>query len=61
MPPPQCKIYPLDWNKLAELKKQIKDLLKDNNVKVSDSSYVAPILLLKRRKDSYIYVLIIVR
>ena len=42
MPPPQCKIYPLDQTELADLKKQIVELLKENKIRVSDSPYRAP-------------------
>ena len=49
MPPPQCKIYPLDQTELAELKKQIVELLKENKIRVSDSPYGAPILFAKKK------------
>ena len=49
MEPPQCKIYPLDQTELAELKKQIIDLLKENKIQVSDSPYGAPILFAKKK------------
>ena len=44
MPPPQCKIYPVDQTELAEMKKQILELLKENKIRVSNSPYGAPIL-----------------
>ena len=49
MPPPQCKIYPLDQIELAELKKQIIELLKENKIRVSNSLYGAPILFAKKK------------
>ena len=49
MPPPQCKIYPLDQTELAEFKKQIVELLKENKILVSDYLYGAPILFAKRK------------
>ena len=49
MPPPQYKIYPLDQTELAELKKQITELLKENKIWVSDSPYGAPILFAKKK------------
>ena len=49
MPPPQYKIYPLDQTELAELKKQIVELLKENKIWVSDSPYGAPILFAKEK------------
>ena len=42
MPAPRCKIYPLDQTELAELKKQIIDLLKENKIWLSDSPYGPP-------------------
>ena len=48
MPPPQHKIYPLDQTELAELKKQIVELLKENKIRVSDSPYGAPIFFAKK-------------
>ena len=36
MPPPRRKIYPLDQTELAELKKQIIELLKENKTRVSN-------------------------
>ena len=44
MLPPRHKIYPLDQNELAKLKKQIVKLLKENKIQESDSPYGAPIL-----------------
>ena len=49
MPPPRCKIYPLDQTELAELKKQIVELLKENKIRVSDSPYGAPIFFAKKK------------
>ena len=49
MPPPQHKIYPLDQTELAELKKQIIDLLKENKILVPGSLYGAPILFTKKK------------
>ena len=49
MPPTQCKIYPLDQTKLAELKKQKIELLKENKSGVSDSPYGALILFAKKK------------
>ena len=49
MPPPRHKIYPLDQTELAELKKQIVELLKENKIRVSDSPYGAPILFAKKK------------
>ena len=49
MPPPRRKIYPLDQIELAELKKQIVELLKKNKIRVSDSPYGAPILFAKKK------------
>ena len=54
MPPPRCKIYPLDQTELTELKKQIKELLKENKIWVSDSAYGAPIFFAKK-KDEQLY------
>ena len=47
MPPPRHKIYPLDQTELAELKKQIVELFKENQIWVSDNPYEAPILFAK--------------
>ena len=49
MPPPWYKIYPLDQSEIAELKKQVRDLLKENKIRVSDSLYGAPILFAKKK------------
>ena len=49
MLPLQYKIYPLDQSELAELKKQIVELLKENKIQVSDSLYRAPILFAKKK------------
>ena len=49
MPPPQCKIYPLDKIELAELKKQIVELFKENKIHLSDSPYGAPIFFAKKK------------
>ena len=48
MPPPRRKIYPLDQTELAELKKQIIELLKENKIRVSDSPYGAPIIFCQK-------------
>ena len=39
----------MDQTEIAELKKQIIDLLKENKIRVSDSPYVAPILFAKKK------------
>ena len=57
MPPPKCKIYPLDQTEISELKKQIIDLLKENKIWVSDSPYGAPILFAKK-KDGQLHLCI---
>ena len=49
MPPLQCKIYPLDQTEISGIKKQIKDLLKENKIWVSDSPYGAPTLFEKKK------------
>ena len=49
MPPPQYKIYPLDQTELADLKKQITELSKENKIWVSSSLYEAPILFEKKK------------
>ena len=49
MPPPRCKIYPLDQTELADLKKQIIYLLKENKIRVSDSPYGASIFFAKKK------------
>ena len=49
MPPTQRKMYPLDQTELAELKKQIIDVLKENKIWVSDSPYGAPIPFAKNK------------
>ena len=43
-PLPQCKIYPLDETKLAELKKQLTLWLESNRIKMSNSLHGAPVL-----------------
>ena len=48
-PPPHRKIYPLDQEELAELKKQIVDMLSKNQIRPSDSPYGAPILFAKKK------------
>lgn len=48
-PPPRRKIYPLDQTELAELKKQIVDMLSKNQIRPSDSPYGAPILFAKKK------------
>ena len=58
MLPPRCKIYPLDQTEVAELKKQIIELSKENKMQVSDSPYGAPILFIKKRMDNYVYAFI---
>ena len=57
MPPPWCKIYPLDQTELAELKKQIVELLKENKIRVSDNPYGAPIFFAKK-KDGQLHLCI---
>ena len=49
MPPPQCKIYPIDQTELPELKNQIIDLLKEKKIRVYDSLYGAPIIFSKKK------------
>ena len=39
----------MDQTELAELKKQIVELLKENKIRVSDSPYGAPILFAKKK------------
>ena len=48
MPPPRHKVYPLDQTELADLNKQIIELLKENKIRVSDSPYGAPILFFQK-------------
>ena len=57
MPPPRHKVYPLDQTELADLNKQIIELLKENKIRVSDSPYGAPILFSKN-KDGQFYLCI---
>ena len=49
MLPPHYKIYCLDQTELAELKKQIIELSKENKVLVSDSLYGAPMFFAKKK------------
>ena len=49
MLPLRHKIYPLDQTELAELKKQIIELFKENKIRVSDSLYGALILFAKKK------------
>ena len=51
MLPPQYKIYPLYQTELSELKKQKKDLLKENEIRLSDSPYGAPIIFAKKKDE----------
>ena len=57
MLPPQHKIYPLDQTELAELKKQIVEILKEKKIRVSNSPYGAPILFSKK-KDGQLHLCI---
>ena len=49
MPPSRSKIHPLDQTGLAELKKQIVELLKENKIWVSENPYGSPILFAKKK------------
>ena len=48
-PPPHRKTYPSHQEELAELKKQIVDMLSKNQIRPSDSPYGAPILFSKKK------------
>ena len=48
LPPPRRKIYPLDSEELAALKKEIESLLESNRIRPSASPYGAPILFAKK-------------
>ena len=47
--PPRKKLYPLDSNELAELKKAIDELLDTGRIVHSSSPYGAPILFAKKK------------
>ncbi len=47
--PPRKKLYPLDANELAELKKAIDELLSTGRIVHSSSPYGAPILFAKKK------------
>ncbi len=47
--PPRKKLYPLDSNELAELKKAVDELLDTGRIVHSSSPYGAPILFAKKK------------
>ena len=48
---PQYEIYPLNQTELAELKKQIIELLKENKIRVYNSPSEAPIFFTKKKDE----------